>query len=56
MFWHTYEYGFKTRAAAQEALHNEIAEGRLSAKDCKIEAYQNTQGARRWQIKELAPA
>ena len=56
MWWHTYEYGFKTKAAAQAELDNEVSEGRLTAADCKVSFYRNTEGKPRWQILELAPA
>jgi soluble cytochrome b562 len=56
MFWTSYAWGFKSLAAALDALDDEIAEGRLSEVDCRIRAYKTTEGARRWQIEELAPA
>ena len=56
MFWTSYSWGHKSRAAAQDTLDDEVSEGRLSAADCRIQAYQTPEGKRRWQIQELAPA
>jgi hypothetical protein len=55
MFWRSYSWGYRTLAAALEAMTEEIAEGRLSAVDCRVQAYRTTEGARRWQIQELGP-
>lgn len=54
MFWRTYEYGFKSRAAAEESLMDEVSEGRLTEADCKIAFYRTTEGKPRWQIMELS--
>ena len=56
MFWTSYSWGHKSRAAAQETLDNEVSESRLTAADCRIVSYLTTEGKRRWQIQELAPA
>lgn len=53
MFFKSYSWGYKSRAAAQSALHEEISEGRLTESDCKIAFYRTTEGKPRWQILEL---
>ena len=56
MFWQPYSWGYKTRAAAQSAMDEEISEGRLTASDCRIDFYRTTEGKPRWQIKESVSA
>lgn len=56
MFWRTYDYGFKSKDAAQSTLWDEVSEGRLTESDCRVAFYRTTEGKPRWQIQELCAA
>jgi hypothetical protein len=54
MFWRSYAWGYKSEAAALDALDGEVAEGRLSLADCRIRPYRTADGRKRWHIEELS--